>query len=91
MPQKDLLRSGSSALSCISERKTTPRGDLPDRLADVIARNQHAVHDPGRGAKRHRIEPRAYIRELLHSLNAEGPRFAVHAEGSRLDKILPDR
>lgn len=34
------------------------------------------------GAKRHRIEPWAYLRELL---------LRLHAEDSRLDEMLPDR
>ncbi len=34
------------------------------------------------GAKRHRIEPWAYLRELL---------LRLHADDSRLDKMLPDR
>ena len=34
------------------------------------------------GAKRHRIEPWAYVRELLMRLHAEGP---------QLEKMLPDR
>jgi hypothetical protein len=34
------------------------------------------------GAKRHRIEPWAYLRELL---------VRLHADDSRLDDMLPDR
>ena len=34
------------------------------------------------GAKRHRIEPWAYLRELL---------LRLHADDSRLDEMLPDR
>ena len=34
------------------------------------------------GAKRHRIEPRAYVRDLL---------LRVHADDPRLEELLPDR
>ncbi|MCH7751972.1 MAG: transposase domain-containing protein [Planctomycetes bacterium] len=34
------------------------------------------------GAKRHRIEPWAYLREIL---------LRLHADDSRLDEMLPDR
>ena len=59
------------------------RASCQSKHAVNYARNQWAVlYSILAGAKRHRIEPWAYLRELLMRLHADDP---------RIEEMLPDR